>query len=127
MLILMNAKTFELGHSSAQYCYSFRATLTLVLLKLLFNVYFLTFGEIINSYGRHTREGGKLFRSIWETFCNGSRHEFFFFIPYFYKQGINWEWSEITGSLVTSFISFMPLGILTKFLHLSLPMYTVKT
>lgn len=51
----------------------------------------------------------------------------FFFIPYFYKQGVNWEWSDITGSLVTSFLSFMPLGTLAKSLHLNLPIYPVKT
>ena len=70
-------------------------------------------GTSSEAYGRH--------------FAMDQGMNFFFFIPYFYKQGINWKWSEMTGSLVTSFISFMPLGMLAKSLHLNLPIYTVKT
>lgn len=55
MLMLINAGVFSLV--TVQLTTVTRAALTHVLLKLVINIYFLTLGAIINSYGRDTGEG----------------------------------------------------------------------
>ena len=59
-----------------------------------------------------------------ETFCTGSRYEY----EYFINRGLIGSGVKEQGPWCqTILISCMSLGILTKSLHLSLPIYTMET